>query len=167
MKKLSFFLLLASISIFIACKGEIGPAGPAGQDGADGLDGQNGNANVKNLVTTVSATNWVLFNSGLSYIDLSVPIVTTDIAATGLVMVYFQEAGNEWYALPFSRGSQSYFFWAKPGQVRIHTQNDSTSPTKFAGNVRIVAVSSEGLVRNPNVNWTDYASVKKAFKLSD
>lgn len=173
MKKLLSLLLLVGITAFIACKGELGPAGPSGQDGTDGIDGtdgtdgQDGNANVKSYTTTISAANWVPFTADLSYIDLQVPILTEEIAATGMVMVYLQEAGNEWYALPFSRGTQSYFFWVKPGFARIHTQNDSTAPTKFAGKVRIVAASSDGRARHPDLDWTNYQEVKNRLQLPD
>lgn len=168
MKKLLSFLLLASITAFMSCsKGDMGPAGKDGQDGIDGTDGQDGNANVKNTVMTLSASDWVFFSSDIWYVDLQVPTVTTDIASTGLVMVYFQEAIGEWYALPFSRGSQSYNFWVMSERVRIHSQNSSIAPTKFTGKVRIVAVSSEGRARNPNLDWTDYEVVKEHFQLPD
>ena len=166
-------MLLAALATFIACEGPAGKDGINGTngidgiDGTDGTDGQDGNANVNSAVTTISAADWIFFDAGLSYIDFQVPIVTADIAASGLVMVYIQEASAEWYALPFSRGAQSFFFWAKPGLVRIHTENTNGSPYLFAGDIRIVAISADGLARNPNLDWTDYTRVKEALQLSE
>lgn len=161
---------MAAATTMISCKGEDGDPGPAGVMGTDGKDGQNGrdgNANVKSYTTTLSASDWLFFSNDLSYVDLKVPIVTDQIAATGMVMVYLQEANGEWYALPFTRGTQSYFFWVKSGSVRIHTQNSGTSPNKFIGKIRVVAVSADGRICNPNINWTDYNSVKAGLDLPD
>lgn len=173
MKKLLSLLLFAGITAFIACKGELGPAGPSGQDGTDGIDGtdgtdgQDGNANVKNFTTTISATDWLFHDSHLSYIDLQVPIITEEIAAAGMVMMYLQGSIGEWYTLPFSRSTQTYFFWAKSGLVRVHTQNDSTTPDKFSGKARIVAVSSDGKTRYPDLDWTNYQEVKNHLHLTE
>ncbi len=173
MKLFLNLLLVAGLATLMSCNGEMGPAGPAGQDGADGpagqdgTDGQDGNANVKNLELTIQASNWVTFQSDLLYVDLNVPIVTGQIANTGMVMVYFQEVGTEWYALPYARNFQNYFFWVKPGQVRVHSQNTSILPTKFTGKVRVVAVSAEGMARNPDLDWTNYEAVKSRLEWSE
>lgn len=176
MKNIFFLMLLTGITALFSCKGDMGDVGPAGKDGIDGVDGtdgingqngQNGNANVKSFQTAVAATDWQVYDSHLSLIDLQVPTVTQQIAATGLVMVYFQFGGGEWYALPYSRSTQNYFFWAKTGLVRLHTQNDNTSPEKFSGNVRVVAVSADGLARNPDLDWGNFIEVKKRLELAD
>lgn len=163
MNRLSILSLLLLALALSACTKE----GPAGPQGPEGLDGEDGNANVKNHSATLAVTNWLLFSNDLWYADITVPNVTEDIASTGMVMVYLQESQGEWYALPFSRGSQSYFFWAKPGVVRVHSQNSNGSPTKFVGKVRIVTATSDGFVRNPDINWLNYPSVKTALNLED
>ncbi|MBC7774987.1 MAG: hypothetical protein H7246_06060 [Phycisphaerae bacterium] len=82
-------------------------------------------------------------------------------------MAYLQETNGEWYALPFSRSTQNYFFWAKTGAVRIHSQNDGASPIKFAGKVRVVAVTSEGMLHNLDLDWTDYEAVNNRLQLPE
>ncbi len=133
MKNLLSLLLLLSITAFMSCKkGEMGDMGPAGQDGQDGIDGQNGqngNANVKSYETTISTADWFFHSGNLASVDIQVPIITEQIAATGMVMVYWHYApADVWFALPYSFSTQIYYFWFKPGLVRIHSQNDYPAP---------------------------------------
>ncbi len=151
MKNLLSLLLLLSITAFMSCKkGEMGDMGPAGQDGQDGIDGQNGqngqngNANVKSYETTVEFADWVPHTFYLEYVDLQVPIITEQIAATGMVMVYwYYEAADVWFALPFSETSdQFYYFWFKPGIVRIHSATEFNVPKELIGKFLLEKINS-------------------------
>lgn len=183
MKNFFFFLLMAAFTTsMISCsgpKGDNGLPGSAGldgvdgtngqdgQDGQDGQNGQDGNANVKSQTISILYTDWIYFNIDISYIDFNVPIITADIAATGMVMAYLKLSSGETVALPLSSGNQQYNFWFIPGKLRLHTVNIVGVPEKFEGDIRIVAVSSSGLVRNPNLDWTNYNAVKAALNLSE
>ena len=174
MKKILAFLLLVSITAFTACKGDMGDPGldgTNGQNGVDGTDGQDGNANVKNHTIAISASEWVSHSNNLSYVDVQAPFITEEIASKGMVMVYFYDPAAVWFALPFTYSTpanttQTYYFWFKTGVVRIHSLNSAT-PVKYSGNVRIVAVTSEGLARNPDLDWTNYEDVKKRLQLTE
>jgi hypothetical protein len=172
MKQFFFFLLMAGLTTLTSCAKE-GPEGPAGKDGQDGtngtngINGQDGNANVKSATYTIAANNWVKVNALISFVDLNVPIVTEPIASTGLVMVY-RQVGDVWVAWPYTTGNERFWFWAKTGLVRIHAEDIITqTPDEFTDSVRVIAVSSSGLARNPDLDWTDYEAVKNAFDLAD
>ncbi|RLD52989.1 MAG: hypothetical protein DRI94_01360 [Bacteroidetes bacterium] len=106
--KLMYVILLAVITAFVSCKGEIGPAGPAGADGTDGIngtdgaDGTDGNANVtaSAWITPV----WSETNAIYGTFDYSDATITSDIMSSGVVLSYADWTGLEQfiYALPFS-----------------------------------------------------------------
>ena len=154
------FLILTTFS----CS-EDGATGATGQAGADG------NANVigTNTVTTTSS-NWTSYNSGALWVTtLNVSAITQSILNKGIVCVFKSDSTGSWTALPFTLGSQSWFYSFGVGFVNINTTN--TNITSFANpasqTFRVVIISASNRIANPNVNWNNYKEVKNALKLKD
>lgn len=182
MKKIFFFLLITSITAMLACKGEQGDPGPAGvvgkdgingTNGQDGKDGKDGNANIRSSLDTVQATDWVQITSYQYIATIDVPIITQDIFDNGLVMVYSRNLGDSsyWLAWPltisYGTGLNNFFYRINPGSITLYSQNYNFQPFVSGLEVRVVAASSEGLVHQPDLDWTKYDKVKEAFHLED
>lgn len=175
MKNQVLFLMLLGLTALLSCKGEQGdpgPAGVAGTNGVDGTNGADGNANIKNYATTINSTDWVGSNLTRKA-TISVPNITQEILNTGLIMVYTQDAfSSQWYATPFSvainaNTTWSYHYVADVGQIVYHSTSNDGNPFTGNLNIRIVTASADGLVRNPDLDWSEYNEVIRAIYLND
>lgn len=152
-----------------AKKGDTGPAGPAGTNGT------NGNANVKSKTIFVAGSEWI--NSpGESSVTKIVSEISTDIVNTGAVLVYIDNGGNNWTALPATTTSTtglviSFGYDIEPGKLILTAEvnaNITLTASAFGNtNFRIVNIAGSGRLANPNLNYNDYNAVKKAFNLKD
>lgn len=185
MKNLFTFLLLLSFSAFFSCKGEQGDMGLPGQDGIDGTDGQDGqdgkdgqdgNANVISINSMISSTAWVQIAPDKYTLEFFVPQITQDIADNGLVMVYFKTSyigldGTTWTALPItiarSNYTESFVFGVKTGKIVFTNTSNDNNPGAISCPVRIILATSEGLARNPDLDWINYELVKETFQLPE
>jgi hypothetical protein len=147
-----------------AKKGDTGPAGPAGTNGT------NGNANV--VSSTITSSNWV-YNSPSWGITFTYPAITQNIIDKGAVLVYMK-VGQAYNQLPLTiyqsaTYSSSYEVSTNVGTVGIFvTDSDLTQPNNPGSQTfKIVVIAASQKLANPNVNYNDYASVKKAFNLQD
>lgn len=156
--------LLVVTTFLGACKKKEveGPTGPAGADG---------NANVKSLTVATVAGDWTGDGTAGYSITLSAPLITADIVATGAVMCYL-EFGGSTYALPYSYFYQGYsrhmLFTYGEGTVTVRRIDDdglTTNPGSASSKIKIVAISSTGLMQNPNLDLSNYEEVKTAFDL--
>jgi hypothetical protein len=154
----------------MACKGEQGDAGPAGPAGQNGQNGQDGNANVKTYTTTVSSSNWVEIQDDWSEAQISVPIITSDIANNGLVMVYMQ-SGGVWNAWPFTVAFVSYTeafsYEFVTGSVTLRDISNDNIPIEPTGPLRVIAATADGMVRYKDLDWYNYEAVAQALQLAD
>ena len=172
MRNLFFLLLMAGMTTLISCtkEGQRGPAGLDGQDGTNGTNGQNGNANVKSLTIDILESQWTDEGPGIAQLELDAPILTEEIVNNGSVMVYLGTSGF-WYALPvvltLPAGSQSYTFGFEPGKLTVISSITSGAAVKPDLMIRIVTATSEGLVRHPDLDWTNYEDVSRALQLAD
>jgi len=90
--KFKYVLILAVITAFVSCKGDIGPAGPAGTDGTNGVDGTNGtdgNANVQTYIFNNPAWGTA---SGMT-IDMT-GIFTDSVIANDAILVYVKHSSQ-------------------------------------------------------------------------
>ncbi len=147
--KLMYVILLAVITAFVSCNGEIGPAGPAGADGTDGIDGtdgtdgQDGNANV-----TASAwitPTWSATNSTYGQYDYTEAAVTTDFMNTGVVLSYtdWTGLGQFVFALPYTfqdGGTVSINFDMQPGKIEWWFQADHNYTPNAGAKFRYVLI---------------------------
>jgi hypothetical protein len=167
MKNFVFLVLL--LSFFITSCGKEGPVGKDGV-GAPGINGVDGNANVRSATKAIFNGNWQNSSDLSAEASLDFPIVTEDIANTGLVMVYLQyQNSTNWIAMPFSISGQGYTenfgFSFTAGKVVLQDYTDVAPLIKPDGMIRVVAVSSEG--RMAPVNWNEYEDVKNYFELKE
>ncbi len=149
-----------------AKKGDIGPAGPAGT---------NGNANVKSKTIFVAGSEWIN-TPGASTVTKIVSEITTDIVNNGAVMVYVDNGGNNWSALPATATGTTglivtFGYDIEPGKLILNAgvnANVTLTASTFGNtNFRIVTIAASGRMANPNLNYNDYNAVKKAFYLKD
>ncbi|MDF3026959.1 MAG: hypothetical protein K0S23_1266 [Fluviicola sp.] len=167
MKKIGTIMLgLLVVTTFLgACKKKevVGPTGPAGAAG---------NANVKSFTVATVAADWTGDQVAGYSITLSVPIITADIVATGAVMCYLEYGGTT-YALPYSYlygggYTRHMLFNYELGTLTVDRVDDdglTVNPGSSSTKIKVVAISSTGLIQHPNVDLTNYEEVKQAFNL--
>lgn len=166
MKKIGTLMLgLLVVTTFLgACKKKEveGPAGPAGADG---------NANVKSLTVSTVAADWTGDGVAGYSITLSAPIITADIVATGAVLCYMEISGTT-YALPYSYLYNGFtrhmLFQYAEGTVTVERRDDdgvTSNPGVSNAKIKVVAISSTGLIQHPNLDLSNYEEVKEAFDL--
>ena len=164
MKKIGTLMLglLVVTSFLGACKKKEGPAGPAGADG---------NANVKSVTVSTVAADWTGDGVAGYSITINAPIITADIVATGAVMCYMDISGTT-YALPYSYLYNGFtrhmLFDYAAGTLTVDRRDDdgaTTNPGSSNAKIKIVAISSSGLIQHPNVDFSNYEEVKEAFDL--
>jgi len=151
-----FVLAMLTVSMISCTKGDTGPAG------------EDGNANVYGSNTiTLNSGDWVL-NGSYYYADLFAADISQDIADRGLVMVY-ELAAPYWNALPYTWGISSVSFDFGLNVVHLYYQNTDGSQTANPGirTFRIVSISASAARLNSDLNWKDFAEVKKRFNFQD
>ncbi len=133
------------------------------KDGVEGPRGPQGNANVHSQIITVNPSDWT--NSfGYHIVGLQVASITSDIVATGAVMVYSSYEGTSWVALPYTLSAvdHSYEYDAGAVQVRYEGGEAIAIPTTF----KVITLSSSGMIPS-DLDLTDYDAVKDYFKLEE
>ncbi|HEX6944394.1 MAG TPA: hypothetical protein VF128_15805 [Gemmatimonadaceae bacterium] len=136
----SLLFLLVGI---VACEGDAGPAGPPGEDGA---------ANIASGTFTVAPSAYVngfwhfpvdggTQANPAKVATISIPAITSDILANGVVLVYLRipstpvGAADQWTLLPFHQGGfgggylVSIKAGVKAGEIRIGYSHETTGPT--------------------------------------
>jgi len=160
--KLLFLGLAVTGMGLSSCKKEAGPAGPAGAAG---------NANVKSVSFNTQASDWDgdIVNGYTA--NFNAPIITSGIVSTGVVLCYISWFGEN-YALPYSYLYNGYtrhmLFNYELNNLSVSVRDDdglTSNPGDFSAVVKIVAISSTGLIANPNLDLTDYNAVADAFDL--
>lgn len=151
-------LVIAIGLTFTSCKkAEKGDTGPAGA---------NGNANVvgSNIITVSS---WAAF-SNVWEANISLSGITANVVDKGIVSVFIQY-GPDWWALPDLNGKNSTQYGFGVGFVKLLNSNSDGSTPGNPGTqtFRVVIVSPSNRLANPNVNWKNYAEVKKVLNLKD
>ncbi len=190
-KKLLYVVLLAVITAFASCTGEMGPAGPAGADGingtngTDGADGTDGNANV--TASDWITPTWSATNAIYGKYDYSDEAFTSDIMNTGVVLSYadWTGLGQFVYALPFSyddsgSGIVSINFSIIPGGIEwwYSAESDYTPNVNAKLRYIIIPASTSNKSANPQqeilynldkagVDVTNYYQVTDYFGLKN
>jgi hypothetical protein len=151
-----FFAVTFSLS---SCKK--GPEGPAGKDG---------NSNV--VSSSITSGNWT-YDEPSWVQTFTYPAITSDILNSGAVLVYVQSASN-YYQLPYTYYPSSVFsktitYVHYLGGLKVFvTDSDLTQPNNPGSlTFKVVVIASSDLIRNPNVDLTDYKAVKSAFNIAD
>ena len=172
MKKTLLLACIALIStlIFISCSkdGDQGPAGPEGPAGPQGPQGIQGNANVTQY--TFGAHNFA--TNGTASLQVT---TTADTMNRSALFVYLVRASGNVYPIPgFGlNGSSDYrVYWNHTGDKVNVTVNKVAGTGEEYSNIRIIRVyantATVGMRMNqvPDIDYTDYYSVCKYFKLS-
>ena len=183
-------LALALGLTFTSCKkAEKGETGPAGATGATGAAGAAGNANVYNYKFNINLSTFTgpLTNGEwTSVFNPTTVMGSTFIDEKDAVLIYLFDhttGTTDYYnALPFidyfntgTAFNQHSFQIGSTGSGNIilfSIRNSTggqpyTSMTTGALSYKMVLVKAAARMANPNVNYSDYNAVKKAFKLKD
>lgn len=158
-KFLMIGLLAVSLATATSCNKEVqGPQGPKGD---------NGNANVVSKTDyKVYTADWVKNTpNNLWSADIYVADITADIVKNGLVQVY--EVNSDIIVpLPYTLVGESMLFAFTNGKITIFNNYISgTTPNPGAKTFRVVIIPSSGLITHPNVDYTNYDEIAKAFNL--
>jgi len=171
MKKVKVLFLLAAISLaFVGCKkGDKGDTGPAGATGATGATGAAGNANVTD--TFYNTGNWTDVTGGFAY-EWRYDIIDSSLDLGAAVLVYFYNGGDDWIALPWTFHNRIYFFEVDRAANKITLVYTSPAGNIAVGNpsstiFRVVTVPLAHRMEHPDLDWTDFKSVKKTLHLRD
>lgn len=149
------------------------------KDGETGPQGPQGNANVTSLTLIIPSSGWVHLGTSGQPSDMyevvsSASNITNDIVTKGTVSVFASsDNGAHWTALPFTfhgtNYSESWSFSYGLNQIVIDIQDSDHLTVAPSGTVqfKVVATASSNRIKNPNVNWNDYYSVKSTYNLAD
>ena len=158
---LTIGLLITGITS--SCKKEVGPQGVQGVQGVQGPDAKTFNFNLT-------------FNSGDTYQSYN-GITGYDSGDVVLTFALYETLGSTgyWLQIPAVISGVANFipeFSETTGNLFINTKKTdgttgspwtSTSTLKF----KAVLIKSTGIIKNPDLDLTDYTAVKKAFNLSE
>jgi hypothetical protein len=167
LKRISILVMIASVLTTFSCTKE-GKEGPPGPAGTNGTNGTNGNANVIGTNTvTLNSGDWSATGAGW-YVTLTASGITQDVVDKGIVQVFIQY-GTEWWSLPDLSGINSTQFGFGLGYVQLLNYNSDYSQATNPGTktFRIVIIPSSARLANPNIDYTNYNEVKRAFNLKD
>jgi hypothetical protein len=155
---------------FSSCEKE-GPVGPVGPTGATGATGENGNANV--VSTIFVSTNWV-YQTPYWVQTFTNPAITRDIVDRGAVLAYLQLSNGGYSQLPVTfypdpSYSTSIEVSYVVGKVSlILNDSDQTQPNQpGVWTFKIVVISASGKMKNPNLDYSNYQEVVKAFEINE
>ena len=186
-------LLLAIILVQFACKdgaagatgapgatGAQGPQGVQGASGTSGTNGKDGNANVQGRVFSFQPSEWVKKPYGTSgkydySVSAALPEITKSVVDKGMVVAYRGNGSGGYTAIPLSYAFEgaskvyviSYDIVHYVGGVTIW-KGDSDGLTIAPSSVemyKVVVVTPQGRIANPDLNYKNYAEVAKAFDL--
>ena len=193
-KLISFFtisMLFASV-LFQSCKGlpgtngaqgntgATGAQGPQGPQGASGTSGKDGNANVQGRIFTFQPSEWIKKPYGTAgkynySVAAIVSEITQSVVDKGMIIAYRSNGGGGYVALP-----SNYSFEANSKTYVLNTdivhyvggvtfwRSDSDGFTLAPSSTemyKVVVVTPQGRIANPDVNYKNYAEVAKAFDL--
>lgn len=118
--------------------------------------------------TTITVSNWTGDGDGY-FASAQVDFITQDIHDNGAVMCYIKD-GNSWLAMPITLSTGSwishYLFSTQVGKVNFSCyDDDGFTPEPGMQEFKIVAITSIGMIHNPDVNLNNYEEVKDAFNL--
>jgi hypothetical protein len=131
-------------------------------------------SSVKSIEITVSGSEWNDDN-GVYSVTKPCSIITQDILNSGAVMCYLKD-GNKYFTLPLTLALSDgtfewishYLFTHSVGSAEFQIyDDDGLSGNPGTRTYKIVTIESTGLIQNPNVDLTSYASVKEAFNLEN
>ncbi len=161
MKNFQIFCILISIATIMSACGKEGPVGPAGEPGPQGP------GSVKGQTFTVS--NWV-FNDPSWIGTIDYPAITQAIVNTGGVFVYWKNDAGNWTALPLTFYATDWYATTLEAEHRVggvkilKTDSDLTQPVVPGDQTfKVVVMDSEGLARNPDLNWDNFEVVSERF----
>lgn len=167
MKNRFFFPFVLLVLSFAACSKE-GPAGPIGPAGPDG---PRGPGSAKGQTFTIAAANWTYSAPSWNGTIISADI-TQAIVNQGGVFVYWKNPGGNWVALPLTYYPTDWYSSTLQaehyvGGVKIlKTDSELTQPTNPGDMMfKVLAVSGDGMVRNPDLNWNNLPEVIERFEL--
>lgn len=129
-------------------------------------------SSVKSLEITVSGSDWTESN-GVYTATKPCSVITQNIFNKGAVMCYLKD-GSTYFPLPYtvSFGPTSwishYLFTYSVNSIKLQIyDDDGLSGNPGTQIYKVVAIESTGLIENPNVDLSNYASVKEVFNLED
>lgn len=167
-KLLMSFIIVFGVLISSCKKPEKGDTGAAGK---------NGNANVSSTILTVYSWTWDATNYWRYANFSSVPLITYDIANSGMVMLYQKTSSGSYIAVPVTQttatGSTVEHDWFVygTGQLSVYIENadltDPISQIPQPTNYKLVCIPAQSLIVHPNINFQNYNQVKSAFNLKD
>jgi hypothetical protein len=165
--------ILASSLLFTGCKKE-GCTDEAALNYDSAAKKENGTCiynNVSSQLVTVGQNEWSGDGDGYEA-NKFVPIITSDIASSGAVIIYLVEPSGAYLPLPMTYSNGIWvthlLYTHGVGSVRfISYDDDGLSPTPGTLTFKVICISNNGLIQNPNVDLNNYEAVKEAFELED
>lgn len=160
MKKL-FFIALATLSL-MACTKE----GPQGQPGAQGVQGPQG-PDAKTFEYNLT------FNPGDTYKSYS-GITGFDSGDVVVTYVFNASYGGESYYVQTPYAAGNLYVWTEFGGSNGNIFVNTTRADGVAGSpwtatttlsFKSVLIKSSGLIKNPDLDLSNYNEVKEAFNL--
>jgi hypothetical protein len=118
---------------------------------------------------TVTARQWHKLSNTDRYLAVRVPTITSKIIKKGAVIIYLNEAGKN-LALPFTyyqlRKAMSFQPSYDEGHVYINILGNFILNVHTSYSFSILVIDADGLLQFKNVDWYNYAEVKKILGLT-
>ncbi|MBM3455989.1 MAG: hypothetical protein FJX80_12735 [Bacteroidetes bacterium] len=118
---------------------------------------------------TVNAANWSGDEYGYEN-TITSSAITTELLTEGVVMCYLKTPNGDYMAMPLTLSNGNWvshwLFSHSQNGITVGTyDDDDATPSPGDRTFKIVIFSQAGLIAHPNVDITDYESVKKEFNL--
>ena len=164
-KFITIGLLITGVTTFSSCKKEI-------EKQISEHETNQPHSSVNSSEITVYQNEW--YGDGDGYeATKSAPIITSEIASKGAVLCYLKE-GNEYLPMPItmSAGQGMWIFHLlfsyQTGSITfVSYDDDGLSNNPGTLTFKVVTIEHTGMILNPDVDWTDYETVKETFNLAD
>ena len=119
-------------------------------------------------VQEYTVSNWIGDANGYEA-EIMAESLTSELLSDGVVMCYIK-SGDSYLAMPLTLSNGSWIeHWAfaqNSNSITIlNYDDDGATPEPGTRTFKIATFTQAGLINHPNVDITDYESVKKEFNL--
>lgn len=128
---------------------------------------------VKSMKITVYSWEWSGDEYGY-YASKSAPIITSDIVNSGAVFCYYEQNYGNYVQMPITESAgqdlwiRHKLFDYETGYINFNFfDDDGASYNPGDCTFKVVTIESSKLKNSTNVDFKNYAEVKKAFNLAD
>lgn len=153
---LALIVSLCAITSFHSCRGPEGPPGVA-------------NIVAYDISTTSSSWTYDSYNSQY-YTDAEIPDITQAVIDAGTVQAFYSNSSySSFVALPSTQSLLwiGYSYFLGIGEIDWGLTDGTVPANPGTKYFKFVVIPPAARQANPDVNWNDYNSIARRFKITD